>query len=501
MAENNPGTTTPPELPPLPIERVNDFPDRLSPMLVKELRQGLRTNTFVILFLVLQGLLAIILLITTPIATIEGSASGTIGEVVSKIVFCIYALGILVVQPLRGISAVATEIKQNTIDLMVLTRLSAWRIVYGKWLSIVSQSALIALAILPYLILRYFFGGMQLFAELALLVYLFIISGALTAFSVGMSATGSILLRGLVVMGGSAVMMGYILFGFHRQIPDFVAVLSFSRSDQSLTALAMLAIAAFASYFFLEIGTTAIAPTSENRATRKRLIGLAIMVGSYLLLHTVDPDLALITALIIAGCMSLDLFSERSNFPSVICRRFLRMGLFGRVSGRLLYPGWATGSFFFFALALILLLLIFLTNPDPRHYTYAAIGLGTLAFPATVVQLFARDSPNRFSIYLTLLLLCFVLTTILSELYRAVPEKLLLWVFSFIPTVLLPLAGQPASSSDQFAVLLLASIITNIYFLLILGRSLPRMAALSRLEADALEYLDAQDLAEVSPDN
>ena len=149
MAENNPAATTPPELPPLPIERVNDFPDRLSPMLVKELRQGLRTNTFVILFLVLQGLLATILLITTPVAASEGSASGTIGEVVSKIVFCIYALGILVVQPLRGISAVATEIKQNTIDLMVLTRLSAWRIVYGKWLSIVSQSFLIGLAILP----------------------------------------------------------------------------------------------------------------------------------------------------------------------------------------------------------------------------------------------------------------------------------------------------------------------------------------------------------------
>ena len=207
------------------------------------------------------------------------------------------------------------------------------------------------------------------------------------------------------------------------------------------------------------------------------------------------------TALIIAGCMSLDIFSERPNFPSVICRRFLRMGLLGRASGRLLYPGWATGSFFFLTLALTILLLIFLTNPDPRHYTYAAIGLGTLAFPATMVQLFARDSPNRFTIHLTLLLLCFVLTAILYELYRVVPEKLLLWVFSFIPTVLLPLADQPAYSSDQSTALLLSSIITGIYFLVILGGSLPRMSALSELEAEALEYLDARDLAEVSPDN
>ena len=150
---------------------------------------------------------------------------------------------------------------------------------------------------------------------------------------------------------------------------------------------------------------------------------------------------------------------------------------------------------------MIILILLFLTNPDPRHYTYAAIGFGTLAFPATMVQLFARDSPNRFSIYLTILLLAFVLTAILSGLYRVVPEKLLLWIFSFIPTALLPLAGQPSSSPDQSAALLISSTVGGIYFLLILGRSLPHVGALSKLEAEALEYLDAQDLAEMNADN
>ncbi len=156
MAESDSTAATPPALPPAPIDRVNDFSDKLSPMLVKELRQGFRTNTFVVLFLVLQGLLALVLLIAGPIAASNDGLSGAAGGVVSKIVFCIYGLGILVVQPLRGISAVATEIKQNTIDLMVLTRLSAWRIVWGKWCSIMSQSILIVLSILPYLIFRLF---------------------------------------------------------------------------------------------------------------------------------------------------------------------------------------------------------------------------------------------------------------------------------------------------------------------------------------------------------
>ncbi len=488
MAEPVPPPNAPPELPTPPFERINDFPDRLSPMLVKELRQGLRTQTFVILFLTLQGMLAILLLITAPIA--HYGAPGRIGEVISIIIFCIYALGILVVQPLRGISAVAGEIKQNTVDLMVLTRLSAWRIVSGKWLSIMSQSALISLAILPYLILRYFFGGMQLFAELALMACFLVISGALTAFTIGMSASGSVLLRGLVVVGGSTIMMGYIFFGLGPQIPYLIEMLSFTHSDQLLTVLAILAIASYASYFFLEIGTTAIAPASENRATRKRLMGMAVMVGSYLLLRPIDPEPALITALIIIGCMSLDIFSERVKFPSVVCRHFIRLGPLGRIAGRFLYPGWATGALFFFGMALTLFLLIYMTNPDPRHFSYAAIGLGTLSFPAALLQLFARKSSNRFSIYLTLALIFFVLTSIIITVHGAVSGNLILWVFSFIPASLLPMVSQLSPSPEQSVALLLSFLIPGIYLLIILGGALPHLRTISKLESEALADLD-----------
>jgi hypothetical protein len=40
----------------------DDFSDRLSPMLVKELRQGLRTKAFIGVFLALQIILGVILL-------------------------------------------------------------------------------------------------------------------------------------------------------------------------------------------------------------------------------------------------------------------------------------------------------------------------------------------------------------------------------------------------------------------------------------------------------
>ena len=339
-----PDPALPPELPPPPMERINDFPDGISPMLVKELRQGLRTYTFVILFLVLQGLLALVLM-TAGAATSSSSSDGA-GDMVSQIVFCFFSLALLVIQPLRGISAISMEIKQNTIDLMVLTRLSAWRIVWGKWLAIVSQSILILLAILPYLILRYFFGGMQLFSELFLMLYIFFISGALTAFTVGLSAVPSVIIRGMLPILGSVIMAGFVLWGLTPELYRFVGYLSPS-SHEFLGAIGFLALTLYMGYYFLDMGASMIAPAAENRATRKRLIGLAVLMLSYWILQAMDPEIALLAALVVMGLISLDIFTESSDFPRIVCRPFLRFGVMGRLIGRFLYPGHASGTFFF----------------------------------------------------------------------------------------------------------------------------------------------------------
>src|ERR1035437_8129724 len=99
-----------------PPASTSDFPDHLSPMLVKELRQGLRASTFVIVFLVLQAILAMVLL-----ATASASGPDMAGQTISGIIFLCFGLAVLVIQPLRGIGALSSEIKGNTLDLMVMT--------------------------------------------------------------------------------------------------------------------------------------------------------------------------------------------------------------------------------------------------------------------------------------------------------------------------------------------------------------------------------------------
>ena len=175
----------------MPLIFPTDFSDRLAPMLVKELRQGMRAKTFIAVFLSLQVFLGVMLFSAGAAAS-----SDQVGSLISGIIFTFFAVAVLIVQPLRGISALSSEVKGNTIDMMVLTRLSAWRIVFGKWVAIVGQSALLFSTIIPYLILRYFFGGMNLFGEMVFLFLMFFTSMALTAITVGLSGCTSAIIRG-----------------------------------------------------------------------------------------------------------------------------------------------------------------------------------------------------------------------------------------------------------------------------------------------------------------
>ena len=183
---------------------LNDFSDRLPRMLVKELRQGMRARTFVAVFLGLQCFLALVMLFATTATSLTGT-----GSVVSQIIFLFFCLAVLVVQPLRAMNALHGEIKSTTIDMMVLTRLTARRIVAGKWASIVAQTLLLLVSIIPYLILRYFFGGMNLFAELLALFSIAILSACLTAINVGLSSNGSLLVRSFLPLAAALMMFSF----------------------------------------------------------------------------------------------------------------------------------------------------------------------------------------------------------------------------------------------------------------------------------------------------
>jgi ABC-type transport system involved in multi-copper enzyme maturation permease subunit len=344
MSTATDSTTSPPDKNSLTVLR--DFSDRLSPIVVKELRQGLRQPSFVILFLFLQSVLAMAV-ITSLFAVSSASLSERVqtGNVISGFFFGLFALSVLIIQPLRGLNALSSEIKQKTIDLLLLTKLSAWRIVFGKWLCLNTQSALLLVAILPYLMMRYFLGGMNILSELGGILAMFLVSGVFCAAGVGLSAVRSIILRTIFAILGVIALITMLqgsvfLFAFSRGpfISGSVSTLM-SGSDWTLIITGSVLLAIYLTISFLEFGATRIAPPSENRSTRKRLLALIALfvIPTLFALPEVDSFYMSFIAIVIITALALaDALSENPQHVRPM----------GENSFWMLRPGWPSGALF-----------------------------------------------------------------------------------------------------------------------------------------------------------
>lgn len=376
---SDPSPQAPPQLKSI-HDRLSNFPDRFGPMLVKELRQGLRGHGFTLLFLILQIILFLFFLgvFTNPDSQ---------GEGLSTLLFFFFGIALCVVQPLRCMGAISNEVKNDTLDLIRLTGMSSWRIVIGKWSSVVSQSALVLATALPYLITRYFLGGMELFAELTLLTLLFFISAAITAGFVATSASTLIILRLLPIL----LSIGIMLFLSVMCLEEFDELISFaSPSDSSSWSilLGVFAFVAFICYLALEIATTRISASSENRAFIKRPIMLLLAVTLALPFSIFQTDYAeagVFCGLFLWIC-TVDLISERINAAPSVPNKFSKLGIFG-VFGKIFFlPVWRSGLLFLF-----LLITFFLVTSEiafrKDSYRYTTDDNSLLIFSSHILSL------------------------------------------------------------------------------------------------------------------
>ena len=442
-----------------------DFPDRLSPMLVKELRQGMRTKAFVGVFLALQIILGVILL-----SAGAASASDGAGSTISNIIFIFFSIAVLIIQPMRGISSLSSEVKGNTIDMMVLTRLSAWRIVTGKWASIVSQSALLLVTIIPYLILRYFFGGMNLVGEIVFLAVLFLSSAALTAVTVGLSASSSVILRSVLPMialpiGTYSLLMALMFgaFGGGGGLSSFFAL---DTEESRIFVSIYLAVCAYYGFFMLSIGTSLIAPYAENHSTLRRLISLAVTIIAAVLgsMSFTDTDaLPFFITLVLLPVFAISL-SEFAPLAAPTYRNFAKRGLMGHLAGLFLFPGWASGFFFCLVLTAISASPFLINQPSyggQNHLIYGLACLAGLLFPAVIINVFRINGPQRVSNYVLILIGSVVLSSVLAGITDSLSNENLLWLFCWIPPVLMFLEEMGSASNND--VLVCSFIICIIY--------------------------------------
>lgn len=417
---------------------LSDFPDRLSPILVKELRQGLRTHLFTIAFLILQSLMLLCMM-----AGIADPGS----NVADGFLWFFITATLLVVQPLRGFNAIASEHQLNTLDLIQMTRLNGWRIALGKWLALNAQGLLFVVAVLPYLVIRYFFGGVQFVQDLYMIGWIALGSGLATSITIGCSVFRSIILRGVLLVGlGILTLVAFQLIQA-SVLGSFSLTTSLARSG--LLALTFI----YGIYFFLGFGATRIAPLSENHATGKRLVALLIS-GLCLPFFAagLDEEVLVCVGFILAASV-VDAITEPLPIYSRVLYPFSR-NPFTRLAAPFFSPGWLGGIGYFVLVTGIFLAISIFTNrafgsqiientEDLVMYLSAA---NTIILPVALIHLFlGRYATTQFTFGLYLLIqgILLVVTIMVAAVATAIDqwERIAFLILPF-PSVILTSAGN-----------------------------------------------------------
>lgn len=448
----------------------NDFSDRLSPMLVKELRQGLRSRIFMAAFYLTQGLMILSVIFNIVASQTEMSSQDPIGFL-NGIFWFMISVPLLFFMPLRGFAALHGELKAGTLELVFLSRLSAWRIAAGKWVALVVQTLLLVCAVLPYVLIRYFLGGIDILDDLRNLLILLLASSTLSALTIAISPYESKLLRALFVIG--LIMAFQTLFGV------VLAWITVGRMGLGGSA----ALPAWKAYFVLalflpafvvlclEMAAARIAPPAENHAVRKRFIGLYFLVVGYLLTFLgLETNEVMGLSLVLTAPVIIDALAEQTIFtPSLLkARTPVWRGI-----GYLVLPGWASAVWF--VTAFILLASIFLGAAgelsEPANAIRYIAFFGALLLPATLIRLILPDTNFFLAIYMGLQFVFGVITLLAAVASQFAGRELFEWLAPLpLSVFLLSLFDQvPRGSMDSF--LIITSAVTVACLLLLLVRT------------------------------
>ncbi len=410
--------------------------DWLSPILVKELRQGMRARVFIISFLLLQVFLVVLVL-----GNLAAKDDTSTLDFQNHFFWIILGFALLVLMPMRGLVAMSLEIKNRTMETIMLTRLTAWRVVFGKWSALFAQSLLLVSAVLPYIVLRYFIGGDDVVSDFEWILLMLWFSGILIAASIAVSALGSPVMRIVILVA--------IIVGIVNGIDDFVPRgVGLAKPWEIVGWLFILGL--FIPALLFELTASGIAPVSENHAIRRRLLagfffaascGLAGISGSGFQAGVI------VSLLILIGVCYYELAEKPRLVPRMI-QALARKGWWGRIAGLLLLPGWP--SAFLFSLVVIpsaMIVYFQFVPPDiraPWIFSIFAV-MGSVLTPILICHLFW---PKTNQVLLMIVLYNVVLTALTSILegFASLTHFPVDKVFAFLPSVPVMMVAMQADA-------------------------------------------------------
>ena len=169
-----------------------ELPDRMHPMTVKELQQGMRRASFIYPFLGIHFLaIAAMALEFSRGAVMRNEFPGIMNLLMlvqSGPFWNVVGLMCGIIMPLGGLILMGQELEEGNHELLLLTRLDRWAVVKGKFFILWSVCALSLVSLLPYVVVRYFIGAVEMWQELMCALSVLALAGVICAGAIGASS-------------------------------------------------------------------------------------------------------------------------------------------------------------------------------------------------------------------------------------------------------------------------------------------------------------------------
>ncbi len=309
LATDTAGTAPREETRPGVLERLGD---RLNPLVVKEVRQGLRSRLFWVSFGLM--LLACFILSLVAYAATRDAGLGTHGQGYFFAFFVCLAMVHFFIIPYSAYRSLAREREDETWVLLILTGLGPRRILRGKVASFLVQAGLYASAVGPFLLFSYYLNGIDLPTILLVLGLgaswlVFLTVGAVCAATLADGRIGRALVH-FVLLGTLGMSMLYSLIA--AWLLSDQGYRSIARDDDFLIGLGMFLWMMLSSGWLLfETAAARLSLVTENYThgprlalTLQTLLSAVLLVGLWWM---ETPGTAAAGAVSVLGCLHLTL--------------------------------------------------------------------------------------------------------------------------------------------------------------------------------------------------
>ncbi len=327
--------------------------ERINPIVVKEVRQSLKSRQFSISFglTLIAAVSWTLIAVSLMVPKIYYSPGGV--QLLTGF-FCILQFPLMIIIPFSAFRSLTTETEDSTFELLSISALSAWQIVVGKMTSALLQILLYLSALAPCIVLTYLLRGVSLDSILFVL-------GLTVTFSVGETALALLLAavsRARILQAAATVLLliGLIVgfFGWISAIIGGVLVeVSNPPKEFYLGVFGFATVICVALNLILRSAAAAIDFPSENHSTplRKRvllLVGLILFWSTFAVVASREEDIAFVflTGAFIVCMFIGSLMTGELGIISPRARRTLPTTFAGRVFLTWFYPGAGMGYIF-----------------------------------------------------------------------------------------------------------------------------------------------------------